>query len=175
MNFADLITERAREKSPLIVCIDGPAGAGKTTLSEQLADDSTHTIHMDNLYDGWEDPLGDNLTQRLTEWVIQPIVARTSLTLRDYNWFTNTFGDYYEIPLPRILIIEGVGSAQTLMRDVADITIFIDVETALGKKRVIERDGESMLNHIDHWQEREAQHFALHNTRDECEFIVTSL
>ena len=55
-----------------LLAIDGPAGAGKTTLAAKLeAEYSAHstvrTIHMDDLYDGWEGALGGALTQILGE------------------------------------------------------------------------------------------------------------
>ena len=53
-----------------LLAIDGPAGAGKTTLAAKLeAEYSVHstvrTIHMDDLYNGWDDALGISLTDTL--------------------------------------------------------------------------------------------------------------
>jgi uridine kinase len=55
-----------------LLAIDGPAGAGKTTLAAKLeAEFSAHstvrTIHMDDLYEGWDGALGSALTQTLEE------------------------------------------------------------------------------------------------------------
>ena len=54
-----------------IIAIDGPAGAGKTTLAEHLTAALSlkyrcATIHMDNLYNGWNSPFDRNLTDALT-------------------------------------------------------------------------------------------------------------
>ncbi|MEY3649405.1 MAG: hypothetical protein RL370_108, partial [Actinomycetota bacterium] len=53
-----------------LIAIDGRAGAGKTTLAasiyEELSEDKTvAVIHMDDLYDGWENALSERLTQTL--------------------------------------------------------------------------------------------------------------
>ena len=54
----------------MIITIDGVAGAGKTTLASYMADEykdraSVYIIHLDDLYDGWVDPLGESLSAKL--------------------------------------------------------------------------------------------------------------
>ncbi len=53
-----------------LLAIDGPAGAGKTTLAAQLekehaASGSVRVIHLDDLYSGWTTALGNDLTEVL--------------------------------------------------------------------------------------------------------------
>ncbi len=56
-----------RSKFSQIIAVDGPAGAGKTTLAKKIESalgyKSVHVIHMDNLYDGWENALTQTLTK----------------------------------------------------------------------------------------------------------------
>ena len=59
-----------------IVAIDGPAGSGKTTLASRIAstwvDENVVTIHMDDLYDGWENALSERLTRTLVQSIALP-------------------------------------------------------------------------------------------------------
>ena len=53
-----------------LIAIDGPAGAGKTTLAAQFQRDfskvkSVSIIHMDDLYAGWENVFNERLTSTL--------------------------------------------------------------------------------------------------------------
>ena len=61
-----------------LIAIDGRAGAGKTTLAarffdELAVDKSVEVIHMDDLYDGWENALNERLTQTLESIVNAPV------------------------------------------------------------------------------------------------------
>ena len=51
----------------IVITIDGPAGSGKTTLAKELMSslDSCYTIHMDDLYEGWDSTLTPKLTAKL--------------------------------------------------------------------------------------------------------------
>ena len=65
----------------IVLTIDGPAGSGKTTLAAALesriasSGRSSTTIHLDDIYNGWEDALGASLTANLTEKVIPGIAS----------------------------------------------------------------------------------------------------
>ena len=71
MSQAELLKEIKRKISlldrTLLISIDGPAGAGKTTLATNIANtfSDCHIIHMDDLYRGWVLTLGPNLTREL--------------------------------------------------------------------------------------------------------------
>jgi uridine kinase len=73
MELIAALADICKSSDQPIIAIDGPAGAGKTTLaatlSLALAQDFTITVmHMDDLYAGWDDALGTSLTESLT-WI----------------------------------------------------------------------------------------------------------
>ena len=61
-----------------LICIDGPAGSGKTTLATSLSKllDKAHLIHMDEIYDGWEQALTEKTTNNLIKWIISPFISK---------------------------------------------------------------------------------------------------
>lgn len=159
-----------RNKFCRIIAIDGPAGAGKSTLANRIVgafpSSKTAVIHMDDLYAGWEDALTPTLTKTLELNIARPASQGKSIEFRKYDWFAKRFGDFIRIDLPDLLILEGVGSGQKLIRKYLDQLIWIDIEPEVGLSRVIHRDGDYIETEMRVWQMRESEHFRIDNTRD---------
>ncbi|CAB4593887.1 unannotated protein [freshwater metagenome] len=159
---------------PILIAIDGPAGSGKTSLASQLSNNlkSVTTIHMDDLYNGWEDALTATLTQHLNEWVINPMTQFQSVHYQKFNWSTNEYGPAVEVRDIQLLILEGVGAAQEIIRQSAVLTIWIEVGPQIGLARVLNRDGDQLLPYMLKWQERERAHFLKDQTKENCQIFI---
>ena len=160
----------------ILICIDGPAGAGKTTLAAALATEliDVAVVHMDELYDGWDGALSADLTRRLVTQIRDPFLAGRPVRYEPYDWYAFSFGASRSVAPTRALIVEGVGSAQQRMRERAHVTVFIDIAPALGRERVITRDGDVVLGHIEAWQAAESAHFSADETRRHAHIIVNA-
>ena len=161
-----------------LLAIDGPAGAGKTTLAAKLeAEYSAHstvrTIHMDDLYNGWDDALGKALTDTL-QAITSAHRAGYECTIKIFKWHLMKF-DREEIIVPTdYLILEGVGAAQAVVRDAGAVTYWLDIDAETGLKRVMARDGAHIEKEMRQWQNQQSIHFAKDQTRENCEFKLTS-
>jgi uridine kinase len=161
-----------------LLAIDGPAGAGKTTLAAKLeAEYSVHssvrTIHMDDLYDGWDDALGQSLTDVLYK-ITAAHLSGDQCTIKLFNWHVMKF-DREEVITPTdYLILEGVGAAQKVVRDAGAITYWLDIDPETGLQRVLARDGAHIEKEMRQWQIQQSIHFAKDQTRENSEFKVTS-
>lgn len=161
-----------------LLAIDGPAGAGKTTLAAKLkAEYSAHstvrTIHMDDLYDGWDNALGQYLTDTL-QMIVTAQLSGQSCTIKLFNWQLMKF-DREEVITPTdYLILEGVGSAQEIVRKAGAITYWLDIDADTGLQRVLARDGAHIEKEMRQWQIQQSIHFAADKTRENCEFKLTS-
>ncbi len=164
----------AYKTEPILIAIDGPAGSGKTSLANQLSNklNSVTTIHMDDLYNGWEDALTATLTQHLEEWIIDPFGKHQSAHYQKFNWSTGEYGLAVEVRDIELLILEGVGAAQEIIRQSADLTIWIEVGPQIGLARVLDRDGDQLLPYMLKWQERESAHFLMDQTKENCQIFV---
>ncbi len=169
------ILERLRtgpRKSALsrAISIDGPAGSGKTTLASRISANyeggQVLTIHMDDLYNGWEDALTAQLTRTLVNQILTPAAQGKPLGFRKYDWLGKSFGDLISHPFPKLLILEGVGSGQKATRAFTDELIWIDIDSEVGLQRVLRRDGDYLETEMRNWQIREQEHFKSENTRD---------
>jgi uridine kinase len=168
--IATIETGERRSKFARIIAIDGPAGAGKTTLAKKLQMNYAHlkveVVHMDNLYDGWDNALGASLTRGLEFGIAKPVSEGKSFEYRKFDWLKMHYGELQRFPAPELLILEGVGSGQRAVRKYLDQLIWIDIESEVGLNRVLRRDGDYIENHMIVWQMRESEHFKQENTRD---------
>ncbi len=171
----DEILERLRSstrksQSTRAISIDGPAGSGKTTLARRISDSFQEgdvvVIHMDDLYNGWEDALTPQLTRTLVNQILTPAFEGKRIGYRKYDWLSKSFGSLISHPTPALLILEGVGSGQKATRKFTDELIWIDIELETGLQRVLRRDGDYLETEMRVWQIREQEHFKGENTRD---------
>lgn len=172
-----LINEsRSNPANPVLVAIDGPAGSGKTTLATQIADQLAQTsiIHMDDLYNGWDDALTPTLTTHLQNWILEPLSGKQSLQYQKFNWASNQYDTWVEVKDFQLLLLEGVGAAQSVVRSDAALTIWIEVGPQIGLERVLNRDGAQILPYMLKWQERESAHFLRDQTKINCEIYIDS-
>lgn len=157
-----------------VIAIDGPAGAGKTTMATALSEklDGAPIVHMDDLYRGWENSLTPALTSLLKDQILTPISQGKSAGYLPWNWSSSRPDAMVQIPRSRFLILEGVGSAQRIVRQFATTLIWIDIDPQIGLERVLERDRNRVSDQVEFsrqmqlWQGRQALHFSHENTFD---------
>ena len=178
MQLINALAEITSAVDQPIIAIDGPAGAGKTTLAQTISlalspQISTTVIHMDELYPGWEKALGVELTQTLT-WLTQSHKAKKPLKYSSFNWATNEFNASHVVDSTQLLILEGVGSAQRSIEDSLVTSIWLDLDPQIGFQRVIERDGSIITAEMTKWLAMQEQHFVVDQTKERCEFLLST-
>ena len=171
----DLFSESDK---PLILAIDGPAGSGKSTLAGEIARGFSGTyevevIHLDELYNGWDQALSEELFRRLTQ-LIAAQKAGKALDLAIYDWSAGSFSGSREIKAVQLLIIEGVGSSNQLLHSNLTTSIWLDIDQSTGLTRVLERDGEEIRDEMIKWQKMESEYFMRDLTRERADFILST-
>lgn len=161
-----------------IIAIDGPAGAGKTTLATKLCEDfavlqSVAVVHMDDLYSGWNNALSNSLTLKLSE-IVDAYLAREEFKIQIFNWVTMSFDSWQMIKPHDILIIEGVGAGQKVVREAGAVLYWLDVEPDVGLARVLNRDGFQIEQQMRQWQADQELHFASDLTRTHADHILST-
>jgi uridine kinase len=175
----DFLRKPARCGNTRLIAIDGPAGAGKTTLANALSlaletHRSVNLIHLDEIYAGWELALTQLLTISLSK-ILKSVSAGDSAIIPIYDWSTQQFASTREISPCEVLIFEGVGSAQRVVRELASMTIWLDIDPCTGLERVLQRDGTSITDQMHLWQIREEAHFIADATRENVDFILSTI
>ncbi len=158
----------------VVITIDGPAGSGKTTLAQILEReiDSSYTIHMDELYEGWGSTITPALTSKL-EKILESVAKDECVLFTPFNWLKNSLSAPISIQAPKYLIIEGVGAGQSAIRKFISLAIWIEVPEAEGLARVIERDGPEVAEFMPSFIEAQTAHFLKEDTKKSADYRLS--
>jgi uridine kinase len=176
MQLTDALLDLCKESPRPLIAIDGRAGAGKTTFAALLKTRlsphfSIETIHLDNLYNGWESAFDRHLTDSLLS-AISAHQSGEEIVLRHFDWAKNCFGDEVRYQQSQLLIIEGVGALQQILLPHFTASIWIDIDLQEGRDRVIARDGDVSEPFIDNWVRLQERLFKEENSREAADFIL---
>jgi len=161
-----------------LIAIDGRAGAGKTTLAAVLFADlslkhSVGVIHMDDLYEGWDNALGKHLTQTL-ETIVKAHQLNKTFEIKIFNWESMKFDSTQKIEPVEILILEGVGAGQKVVREAGATLHWLDIDPDVGIARVLKRDGNQIAQQMKQWQIDQEMHFMSDKTRENAQHFQSS-
>jgi len=174
----DILKAEPKCGSAVLITIDGPAGAGKTTLAELLrekivdAGRTVEVLHMDDIYDGWESALGGGLSTRLRNDVLPAIASGKPYQTPRFDWLINTWDEPLSHQSTEFVILEGVGSGQRATRAATSIAIWIDISPKVGMERVLDRDGFGIEREMKHFKKQELLHFATEGTASAADYSL---
>jgi uridine kinase len=161
----------ARLGGTRLVCVDGPAGSGKTTFGRRLAA-VLHAplVHMDDLYAGWTLA---GAADRLVAGVLRPLQAGRPGAYSRYDWATGRFAAVpTEVPVCPALVVEGCGSCPPAVDPLTTLRVWVEAPAELRLRRGLARDGEALRPEWLRWQQEEAAVFAADRTRDRADLRV---
>lgn len=168
-----------------LVCVDGPAGSGKTTLAAALnrafrdtlrapgaAADRAHVrlLHMDNLYAGWTGL--DAGMEAMAEHVVRPLRTGEEGRYRRWDWHRSAFAEECVVAPCEVLVVEGVGSGNAAYGDAITRLVWVETPDDVRLQRGMDRDGEQMRGHWLDWGVQEAAMFARQRTRERADVVV---
>ena len=159
-----------------LVCVDGPAGSGKTTLGHALVagaapHGTARLLHMDDLYEGWSG-LGPEVADRLRTGVLEPLERGQAGRYRRYDWELGRFAEEHVVEPVDLLVVEGVGSASTRYADRVTLLVWVEAPEELRLRRGVARDGEELRGRWLTWMVDEQRHFASERTRERADVLV---
>lgn len=170
---ARVLSAPARLGAVRLVCVDGPAGSGKTTFAGRLAaalPGHAELVHMDDLYAGW------TLTgcrARLAAGVLGPLAEGRPGGYHRYAWADGRFAaEVTPVPVPGVLVVEGCGSSPRWLDPFTTLRAWVEAPVALRLARGLERDGVAMAEEWRRWQCLEAELFAAEATRERAQLRV---
>ncbi|GAA3169559.1 AAA family ATPase [Blastococcus jejuensis] len=156
-----------------LVCIDGPAGSGKTTLAGRLAaalGDAVAVVHLEDLYAGWT--LTGALA-RLSAGALRPLSEGLPGAHSRYDWHAGRFmPDRVAVPAAPVLLVEGCGSSPRALDPWTTLRIWVEAPVPVRTERGLARDGANLAAEWRRWQDLEAAEFATQGTRARADIRV---
>lgn len=146
-----------------LVCVDGPAGSGKTTLAAQLGSVlPAQVVHMDDLYPGWSGMAeGAELLRR---WVLDPLARGVPGRYQRYDWPLGAYAERHTVPLADFLVVEGCNSAALVVEEFAPVILWVEADDELRLARGLDRDGPEAAEHWARWMVTERELYAASRT-----------
>lgn len=167
-----------------LLCIDGPAGSGKTTLAAAVVDAlppevSVQVVHLDDVYPGWSG-LAEGV-DRVARLLVAPLARAEAGGYRRYDWVAGQEAEWHDVSPADLLVLEGVGAGSADFATHITTLVWVeaprDVRLARGLERDIELhglDGDCDLLRA-RWQAWSADEDALHarqRTRERADVVV---
>jgi len=161
-----------------IVLIDGPAGAGKSTLADDLVANWPRTgagveptlVRMDDIYPGW-DGLAAGSTFLTTE-LLEPLRSSRAAGWRRYDWTTRHRMQWNRVDPTHPLIVEGCGTLTAANASLADLRIWLDADDEVRKARALARDHGGFDPFWQMWQEQFERFVAMEDPIARADLIL---
>jgi uridine kinase len=159
-----------------LVCVDGPAGSGKTTFADRLVQEArgrgltVELVHMDDVFEGW-DGLAD-AGARVRDQVVGPLGRGRPGRYARYDWEHERLGDEVTVPVADLLVIEGVGSADPGYAQHTSALVWVWAPRELRLERGLARDGAALEDRWRTWMLDEEQLHLRDRTEERADVVV---
>jgi energy-coupling factor transporter ATP-binding protein EcfA2 len=166
------IARPPRLGSSRLICVDGPAGSGKTTLAAAIAALTPATVvHMDDLYEGWGGLLDG---QKWAGALLAPLSEDRPGHYCPFEWSALSRGPERTVAPCALLVLEGVGAWSPDIAPWVTTLAWLDGDPVVRRQRALARDGEVFAPHWDAWAQAEAALFDHEATREHADLVLTT-
>jgi energy-coupling factor transporter ATP-binding protein EcfA2 len=158
-----------------LLCIDGPAGSGKTTLAATVLDAvppgmTAGAVHMDDVYPGWSG-LAEGV-DRVARLLLEPMSRGEPGGFRRYDWHAGREAEWHEVPRVDLLVVEGVGAGAAAYQHLISTLVWVEAPRELRLRRGLDRDGEGVRDHWLRWTADEDTWHERDRTRDRADLVL---
>ncbi len=174
------VNELLGKRKKILLAIDGNSAAGKTSLAELLKTAcSCNVFHMDDFFlqphqrtpERLSEAGGNVDYERFAEEVINPLKTGGEFSYRPYDCRTETLSAPTSVTPRRLNIIEGVYSLHPSLIEAYDIKIFLRLNSAEQKRRLMERNAGLYDRFVEEWLPMERQYFDAFTVAAKCDFV----
>lgn len=154
-----------------VIAVDGPGGAGKSTLANCLAaalgDAQVVRTHD---FASWDDPL--NWWPRLVEDVLEPLARNEPARYRRSDWEGRGKEEWREAVPADFVVLEGVSASREAFRPFLTYSVWIETPRDLRLRRGLDRDGEQARAQWERWMAEEDDYVRREQPREHADVVV---
>jgi adenylate kinase family enzyme len=158
-----------------IVGVDGPGGAGKSTVAHRLAARSGADIARVDDFLSWP-AFVDGWWPRWERELLTPLLAGRDARYQVRDWAGDEFGtsikEWKTTRWAPLLIVEGISCTRRAVADRLAYRIWVDVPGELRLERGVRRDGESHRGLWRDWMVKEREFFATDGARGRADLVL---
>lgn len=161
--------------------VDGPSGSGKSTFAPAWAQAvrdagcESAMVFSSDLLATWDDPFG--WWAPFDAGVLQPMSQGRDGRVRLTDWAGGSPhpGDWRTIPVPDVLILEGVSCGRRALGGRAGVLVWVEFADRRRRlERAVGRDGEASRAHLTAWQRDEDAFFAADRTAERADLVLAT-
>ena len=177
MQAIQRIAEKEADVDRLLITLDGPCASGKTALARKLAQVfQGEVVHTDDFViphalktpERLAVPGGNCDAERLAKEVVVPFKCGYPVKYRKYDCMRDALLPEEQLPDSRVLILEGSYCNLPVLREHADVCLFLDAPWDIRKARLLARESAaSMQQFHDRWIPLENAYFEAYRLPDD--------
>lgn len=177
-----LIRELEKQNGRKIIAIDGRCASGKTTLSSLIAESiDCDVVHIDDFFLPFEKRTRERLSlpggnidfERLISQIFIPLKNGNSYIYSNFSCKNGTFTEGERVTPKKITVVEGAYSCHPCLHSFYDLHIFIDIDKATQKERILQRNSDNADDFFCQWIPMEEKYFSELNIKDKCEIVLS--
>ena len=169
------------EDRPVLVAIDGPCAAGKTTLGVKLQEKfDCNLFHMDDFFlrpeqrteARFQEPGGNVDYERFREEVLEPLKRGEAFSYRPFDCKTFTLAQPVAVTPKKLTIIEGSYSHHPYFENPYDLKVFLDVDPEVQRQRILMRPAFLHQRFFESWIPMENGYFEAFSVKEQADLII---
>ena len=175
------------QQSAVLIGIDGPGGAGKTTFAQMLTAHLKATgravtiVHHDDFFlpsarrlDNQPEAIGGDFDwQRLRDQVLLPLKENRPGRYQRYDWGEDALAEWHTVSATGAVIVEGVYTLRLELADLYDFKVWVECPGEIRLARGLARDGEEARAVWEQdWMPKEDRYVEIHRPDERADLRV---
>jgi uridine kinase len=154
-----------------VVAVDGPGGAGKTTLARHLAEalGGVPVVHTDD-FASPDEPL--DWWPRLVAEALEPLAKNRPARFARTDWERSGVERTIVVEPAEFVVLEGVSASREAFRPFLTYAIWVETPRDLRLRRGLERDGEDARAEWERWMAEEDDYVARERPHERADRVV---